>query len=238
VTAEILLVEDDAAVSELVAANLRAHGYAVRQAASASEATRAWEAGRPDLVILDLGLPDRDGLTVIRRVRSEAATPVVILSARDREMDKVEALDAGADDYLTKPIGMAELQARVRAAIRRGGGPAAAADGRLAAGAIALDPGARRVTVAGVEVHLTPREFELLRVLLTMGGRVATKGRLLRAVWGAAYVEESHYLHVHVASLRRKLDAADPAGKAGARIVALPGVGYRVREAEEDDPGS
>jgi two-component system KDP operon response regulator KdpE len=236
VTAEILLVEDDPAVSELVAGNLRAHGYAVREAASAAAATRAWEAGRPDLVILDLGLPDRDGLTVIRRVRAEAATPVVILSARDREGDKVEALDAGADDYLTKPIGMAELQARVRAALRRGGGPAAAPDGRLRAGPIVLDPGSRRVSVADADVHLTPREFELLRVLLTMGGRVATKGRLLRAVWGAAYVEESHYLHVHIASLRRKLDAADPGARAGARIVALPGVGYRVREGEDDDP--
>jgi two-component system KDP operon response regulator KdpE len=131
VSPEILLVEDDRAVSSLVAANLRAHGHTVREAGTAAEAIRLWESGRPDVVILDLGLPDRDGLTVVRHVRTDAMTPIIVLSARDREGDKVEALDAGADDYLTKPIGMAELQARVRAAIRRTAGGVAAPDGRM-----------------------------------------------------------------------------------------------------------
>lgn len=229
-SADILLVEDDESVRGFVAANLRAHGYAVRTAPNGEEALRLWDAQRPDVVVLDLGLPGIDGLSVIRRMRREAVTPIVVLSARDQERDKVEALDLGADDYVTKPVGMAELQARVRAALRRGTNLAADPSGVLHAGPVTLDPSLREVRVNGAAIHLTPREYELLKVLLSHAGRVVTRGRLLRAVWGVAYADEAHYLHVHVAAIRRKLAAADASGQAARLIVAEPGVGYRVRE--------
>jgi two-component system KDP operon response regulator KdpE len=232
-TARLLLVEDDEPTREAVAANLAAHGYLIRQAASGEEALRLWGQGRPDLVLLDLGLPGIDGLTVIRRMRKEATTPIIILSARDQERDKVPALDAGADDYLTKPFGMAELLARVRAALRRALGPSAEADGRVRIGPLQLDPLRRRVTVDDAELRLTPREYELLKALLGHAGRVVSGARLLRAVWGVEYANESHYLHVHVAGIRRKLAANDPDGALAGLIVAEPGVGYRVRDAEE-----
>jgi two-component system KDP operon response regulator KdpE len=231
--ARLLLVEDDEPMRQAVAANLTAHGYDVRQAASGEEALRLWDHGRPDLVLLDLGLPGIDGITVIRHLRREATTPIIILSARDQERDKVPALDAGADDYLTKPFGMAELQARVRAALRRALGPGAEADGRVRIGPLELDPLRRRVTVSGNELRLTPREYELLKALLGHVGRVVSSARLLRAVWGVEYADESHYLHVHVAGIRRKLAAHDPNGSLAGLIVAEPGVGYRVRDAEE-----
>jgi two-component system KDP operon response regulator KdpE len=229
----VLLVEDDEPTRTAVAANLAAHGYDVRQAPSGEEALRLWELGRPDLVLLDLGLPGIDGLSVVRHVRREATTPIIILSARDQERDKVPALDAGADDYLTKPFGMAELGARVRAALRRALGPGAAADGRVRIGPLELDPLRRRVTVNDTELRLTPREYELLKALLANTGRVVSRTRLLRAVWGAEYADQRHYLHVHVAGIRRKLAAADPNGTLAGLIIAEPGVGYRVRDAEE-----
>jgi two-component system KDP operon response regulator KdpE len=231
VTADILLVDDDEATRSFIASHLRAHGYGVRTARDGEEALRLWEAQRPDVVLLDLGLPGIDGLAVIRRIRQEAGTPIVILSARDQERDKVEALDLGADDYVTKPVGMAELQARVRAALRRSTSAVADSRGVLRAGRVTLDPTRREVRVGGESVHLTPREYELLKVLLSNAGRVVTRGRLLRSVWGLAYAAEGHYLHVHVAAIRRKLAAADASGDASRLIVAEPGVGYRVREA-------
>ena len=169
-------------------------------------------------------------------MRRDATTPIIVLSARDQERDKVAALDAGADDYLTKPFGIAELHARLRASLRRSMGAAAEADGRVEIGPLELDPLRRRVTVDGNEVHLTPREYELLKALLGHAGRVVSRGRLLRAVWGVEYANESHYLHVHVAGIRRKLAALDPDGALAGLIVAEPGVGYRVRDAEELRP--
>jgi two-component system KDP operon response regulator KdpE len=233
VAARVLLVEDDEPTRAAVAANLAAHGYEVRQAPSGEDALRLWELGRPDLILLDLGLPGIDGLAVVRHLRREATTPIIILSARDQERDKVPALDAGADDYLTKPFGMAELLARVRAALRRALGPGAAADGRVRIGPLELDPLRRRVTVNDTVLRLTPREYELLKALLANAGRVVSRTRLLRAVWGAEYADESHYLHVHVAGIRRKLAAADPDGALAGLIVAEAGVGYRIRDAEE-----
>ena len=230
-SASVLLVEDDDDTRLLVAANLRGHGYAVRPAADGEEALRLWEAQRPDVVLLDLGLPGLDGLSVIRRLRRDAQTPIIVLSARDQEHDKVEALDLGADDYLAKPIGMAELGARLRAALRRSTSPTVEAGGLLRIGPVTLDPVRRETLVHGVPIHLTPREYELLKVLLSHAGRVVTRGRLLRAVWGQPYAEEAHYLHVHVAAIRRKLALADPGGDAARLIVAEPGVGYRVRDA-------
>jgi two-component system, OmpR family, KDP operon response regulator KdpE len=232
-SARVLLVEDDEPTRTAVAANLAAHGYDVRQAPSGEEALRLWDLGRPDLVLLDLGLPGIDGLAVVRHLRREATTPIIILSARDQERDKVPALDSGADDYLTKPFGMAELLARVRAALRRALGSSAAPDGRVRIGPLELDPLKRWVTVNDTVLRLTPREYELLKALLANAGRVVSRVRLLRAVWGAEYADESHYLHVHVAGIRRKLAAADSDGALAGLIVAEPGVGYRVRDAEE-----
>jgi two-component system KDP operon response regulator KdpE len=229
--AHVLLVEDDAATSDAVATNLRAHGYRVVAAGDVAGALRAWDAERPDLILLDLGLPDLDGTAVVRHVRRDATTPILILSARADERDKVACLEAGADDYVTKPFGMDELRARIGALLRRAGGPAAAADGMLTLGPIRLDPGRRLVTVGAAPVDLTPREYELLKVMLGQPGRLLTKGRLLRAVWGVAYADEGHYLHVYVSRLRRKLDAADPSGAASSLIAAEPGVGYRIGDA-------
>jgi two-component system KDP operon response regulator KdpE len=224
----VLVVEDDPATRRAVGAGLEGHGYAVVVAEDGEEALRAWEAGRPDLVLLDLGLPGMGGMDVIRRLRRDASTPILILSARDQERDKVEALDLGADDYVTKPFSMAELQSRVRALLRRSAGPAAD-QGVVEIGDLALDVARHEVRVSGQPVSLTPREFELLRVLVTHTGRLVTKGRILRAVWGAAYAEESHYVHVYISQIRRKLAAADRNGTLRGLIVAEPGIGYRVQ---------
>ena len=229
----LLVVEDDEPTRRAVAANLAANGYTVEEAGDAATALRAWEAMRPDVIVLDLGLPDRDGITVLRHVRREASTPVLILSARGQEADKVAALEAGADDYVTKPFGMAELRARIAALLRRAAGPAADPAGVIRNGTIVLDATRREVMVAGRPLELTPREYELLKAMLAQPGRVLTRGRLLRAVWGTAYSDEGHYLHVYVSRLRRKLAEADPAGGARDLMVAEPGVGYRVREVEE-----
>jgi two-component system KDP operon response regulator KdpE len=228
--AELLLVEDDPSMRSAVETFLGAHGYGVRAAPDGEEALRLWELRRPDLVLVDLGLPGIDGLSIVRRVRRDAATPIIVLSVRDRDSDKVTALDLGADDYLTKPFSMGELDARIRAVLRRAVGPVAGADGRITVGPLVFDASSHQVTVHGREVHFTPREYELLRVLLTHAGHLVTRGRLLRAVWGTAYADESHYLHVHLGAVRAKLAAAAPDGELADLIVTEPGVGYRVRE--------
>jgi two-component system KDP operon response regulator KdpE len=225
----MLLVEDDDPTRLEVARNLRLNGYRVVEASDAGEAFRHWEAGRPDLVLLDLGLPDRDGLDIVRRFRREATTPIVILSARGEEATKVEALERGADDYVTKPFGMPELHARIRAVLRRVGGPDADAAGVVRNGSLSLDPAAHTVTVAGRTVDLSPREFQTLAVLLAQPGRLVTRGRLLRAVWGEAYSGEDNYVHVYVSHIRRKLAAVDELGELADLLVTEPGVGYRVR---------
>jgi two-component system, OmpR family, KDP operon response regulator KdpE len=224
----ILVVEDDDNTRRLIARDLSAHGYTVAQAADAGEALGAWEGRRPDLIILDLGLPDLDGTAVVRRIRRDAATPILVVSARDRERDKVLALELGADDYVTKPYGLAELHARIRALLRRAGGPAADGAGRVTIGPLTFDAPRHEVRVGGEPVSLTPREFEVLRVLVAHSGRIVTRARLLRAVWGSAYSDESHYVHVYVSQIRRKLAAADPAGDLAGLIQAEPGVGYRI----------
>ena len=226
--ARTLLVEDDEPTRQSIATFLRGHGHPVVEAGDAAAAGRAWEAGRPDLIILDLGLPDEDGLTVIRRVRREATTPILVLSARDREADKVAALDLGADDYVTKPFGMSELRARIDALLRRSVGPGADVTGTIRIGTLTVDVTNRTVTVGERPVHLTPREYEVLKVLVGHAGRLVTHQRLLRAVWGTAYGDEAHYVHVYVSQIRRKLESADPDHTLDGLIVAEPGVGYRV----------
>ncbi len=225
----LLLVEDDRGTRQAIAANLAAHGSVVREATSVADALRAWDAERPDLILLDLGLPDRDGIAVVVRVRKEGTTPILVISARGEERDRVAALERGADDYLTKPFGLAELRARINALLRRAAGPVADTGGRLQVGSVVVDVARRDVTVAGHPVELTPREYELLKVLLSRAGTVVTRGRLLRAVWGNAYTDESHYLHVYVSRLRRKLAEADPGDSTADLIVSEPGIGYRVR---------
>ncbi|HKB28590.1 MAG TPA: response regulator transcription factor [Candidatus Limnocylindrales bacterium] len=231
----VLIVEDDAETRAALVRELSRRGYRVDEAADGRTALEHWEARRPDVVLLDLGLPDVDGLSIIGRIRREATTPIVILSGRYLEREKVEALERGADDYVTKPFGVDELHARLRVAVRHAAGPAAGGDGRITAGPLDFDPGAHTVTVEGRPVVLTPREFEILRVLLTNAGRLVTKGRLLRAVWGEAYRGEDSYVYVHVSQLRRKLAAADPSGALRDLIVTEPGVGYRIRDAEASE---
>ena len=230
----ILLVEDDTEMRREVATFLGLHGFRVVEAGDVATALAHWGGQRPDLVILDLGLPDADGSVVIRHVRRDAATPIVVLSVRDREDVKVAALEQGADDFVTKPFGAAELLARLRAVLRRAAGPAADPGGLIRLGALEVDVARHQVTVHGRPVHLTPREFEVLKVLVTHAGRLVTHGRLLRAVWGTAYADEAHYVHVYVSQIRRKVAAVDPAGELARLIVAEPGVGYRVRLPEHD----
>jgi two-component system, OmpR family, KDP operon response regulator KdpE len=226
----VLVVEDDAEQRAVLVRELGSRGYRTEEAPDGRTALERWEASRPDVILLDLGLPDIDGLDVIRRIRRDAMTPIVILSGRYAEREKVEALDRGADDYVTKPYGLDELHARLRVALRRSTGAAGDQDGRITVGPLVFDPGTHEVRVGDRPVDLTPREFELLRVLLGEMGRVVTKGRLLRAVWGQAYQGEDSYVYVHVSQLRHKLAAADPTGALRDLIVTDPGVGYRVRE--------
>ena len=226
----VLVVEDDGETRAALVRELTTRGYRVEEAGDGQTALRHWENRRPDVVLLDLGLPDIDGLDIVRRVRREAMTPIVILSGRYEEREKVEALERGADDYVTKPFGVDELNARLRVALRRAAGPVGDQGGRIVVGPLEFDANRHEVRVDGARVELTPREFEILRVLLTHPGRLVTKGRLLRAVWGEAYQGEDSYVHVHVSQLRRKLAAADPGGALRDLIVTEPGVGYRVRE--------
>jgi two-component system KDP operon response regulator KdpE len=237
----ILLVEDDRDTRRQVALFLEHRGYRVSEAADAAAALAAFARNRPDLILLDLGLPDRDGLVVVDQVRAAGTTPILILSARDREADKVRALEAGADDYLTKPFGMAELHARISAILRRARPPADAnpgdRPGLIRLGELELDVDTHAVRVSGEPVHLTPLEFEVLRVLVEHTGRLVTYGRLLRAVWGSAYGDEAHYVHVYVGQIRRKIRRADPDGRLASLIVPEPGVGYRVSLGTEPGPG-
>jgi two-component system KDP operon response regulator KdpE len=227
--AAILVVEDDDETRAALVRELRARHYRVDEAADGRSALRQWDARRPDAILLDLGLPDIEGIDLIRRIRREATTPIVILSGRYDEREKVDALERGADDYVTKPFGVAELNARLRVALRRAAGPGRDQSGRVSIGPLAFDATAHEATVYGRRLNLTPREFEILRVLLTHVGAVVTKGQLLRSVWGEAYRGEDSYVYVYVSQLRRKLAAADPSGMLGRLIVTEPGVGYRVR---------
>lgn len=220
----VLVVDDERAIRRFLATSLGAHGYAVFEAADGPEALAAVVDLRPDLLILDLGLPGLDGVEVTRRLREWTPLPIIILSVRDQEGEKIASLDAGADDYLTKPFGIGELLARMRVALRRAAAPAG--EPVFAAGELQVDLARRAVSVAGREVQLTPTEFDLLRVLVTNAGKVLTHRQLLRQVWGAGYESESHMLRVNIHNLRRKLEP-DPSRPM--YIVTEPGVGYRLR---------
>ena len=223
----ILIIEDELPIRRFLRAALTASDYSLLEAGTAQEGLAQAALRQPDLVILDLGLPDLDGLEVIRELRGWTALPILVLSARQQEGDKVQALDAGADDYLTKPFGVAELLARVRVALRRRSRASADADSPIfETGGLRVDLAQRQVLREGEEVHLTPIEFKLLAALVHNAGKVMTHHQLLREVWGPGYAEESHYLRVFIAQLRRKLEE-DPARPH--YLLTEPGVGYRLR---------
>ena len=223
--ARILVVDDEPQILRSLRTTLASHGYDVQTAATGEEALAAVDGRLPDLVVLDLVLPGLSGLEVCRHLRARSSLPILVLSARGDERDKVAALDLGADDYLTKPFGVNELLARIRAALRRAvgaRGPSAVVE----AGALRVDFDRRQVTLDGAEVRLTPTEFDLLKVLVANAGRVLTHGYLLRTVWGPQYEGESQVLRVFIGQLRRKVER-DPSRPQ--HILTDPGVGYRFR---------
>jgi two-component system, OmpR family, KDP operon response regulator KdpE len=220
----ILIVEDDPQIRRFLRATLAVEGYQFHEAFTAEEGIAQAEAWRPDLILLDLGLPDRDGLEVIARVRQSGQTPIVVLSARGQEKDKIAALDLGADDYVEKPFAVGELLARIRAALRRSA--ALSQNGAVFRfGQVEVDSDRRLVKVRGQEVHLTPHEYKLLQVLTRYPGKVLTQRQLLNEVWGPNHVEQAQYLRVYIAQLRRKLES-DPARPK--HLQTEPGVGYRL----------
>ena len=219
----ILILEDDPQIRRFLRATLAAEGYYYHEAITAEEGISQANARRPDLILLDLGLPDRDGLEVIGKVRESSQVPIVVLSARGQEDDKIAALDLGADDYVAKPFGVGELLARIRAALRRS---VVAMDVPiLRFGHIEIDLDKRIVKASGEEVHLTPNEYKLLQVLIRHPGKVLTQRQLLNEVWGTNHLDQAQYLRVYIAQLRRKLEA-DPARPR--HLQTEPGVGYRL----------
>jgi two-component system, OmpR family, KDP operon response regulator KdpE len=220
--ARILIIDDEHQIRRMLITALSAYGYALAEASSGKEGLSEVLIFHPDLVILDLGLPDMDGMDVIKSLREWSQVPVIILSVREREGDKVNALDAGADDYLTKPFSMGELLARIRVAIRRSASTEDAPVLNFLS--LSIDLARRVVFLDGHELRLTPTEYEILKYLALHSGRVVTHGQLLRAVWGPNYQEETHYLRVYVGQLRRKIES-DPSRPR--YITTEPGVGYR-----------
>lgn len=220
----ILVVDDDPAINRTLKTNLSARGYSVTSAETGEAALRESEDSPPDLVILDLGLPGISGLEVCRHLRSRSSVPILVLSAREDERAKVHALDLGADDYVTKPFGMDELLARVRALLRRPSATITTESGILAAGDLSVDLGSRRARRADEVLDLTPREFDVLAYLMRYQGKVVTHRLLLASVWGPEYGAETHYLRVFINRLRRKIgdDSTRPS-----YIATEPGVGYR-----------
>jgi two-component system, OmpR family, KDP operon response regulator KdpE len=220
----VLIVDDEDSIRRFLRVTLTAQAYTVLEAASGNKAISMVAEVMPDVLILDLGLPDIDGVEVTRLLREWTQMPIIILSVRGTESDKIAALDAGADDYLTKPFGVGELLARLRAALRR------AAKTRdepvFTCGGLKVDLSRRLVTIAGEEVSLTPNEYGLLRLLVTQAGKVLTHRHLLREIWGAEYGDEFHMLHVNISNLRRKIEP-DPARPQ--IIITEPGVGYRLK---------
>ncbi len=221
----ILVVDDETAMRRFLRASLSSNGYALLEADTAEQGIAQAAAYNPDLILLDLGLPDLDGLVVTQRLREWSKTPIIVLSARGQEQDKVQALDAGADDYLTKPFAVGELLARIRVALRH----AAAAPGGeplFALGDLKVDLGRRQVRLGGEEVHLTPIEYKLLAVLVKHAGRVLTHRQLLGEVWGPGASEQVQYVRVYMAQLRHKLEKQPGRPR---YLVTEPGVGYRLR---------
>lgn len=222
-TSTALVIDDEPQIRRLLRVTLEANGYRVLDAATGDDGMVQAAQRKPDIVLLDLGLPDLDGLTVLKRIREWSNIPIVILSVRDQEEEKIEALDSGADDYVTKPFNSGELLARLRTALRHAQPQGAEAILRM--GNIEVDLASRRVKKGGVEVKLTPIEYSLLRLLVTHAGKVLTHRQLLTGVWGERAVGQSHYLRVHIAHLREKLEDDSSAPE---WIITEPAVGYRL----------
>jgi len=221
----ILVIEDEPQMRRFLKASLEAHDYRIVEAVTAREGLAQATGRNPDVILLDLGLPDLDGLELTRRVREWSRTPIIVISARGREQDKIAALDAGADDYLTKPFGLGELLARLRVALRR---VASAEDGDplFAVGDLKVDLAARLVYRGGVEVHLTPIEYKLLTTLVRHAGKVVTHRQLLKEAWGPNAVEHAHYVRVYMTQLRHKLEDEPSRPK---YLLTESGVGYRLK---------
>jgi len=219
----ILIIDDEPQIRRLLRLTLDAHGYTVRDATTAGEGLQQVAMSRPDLVILDLGLPDMDGLEALRKLREWSQTPVIVLTVKNAEQDKVDLLDAGANDYITKPFGMGELLARIRAALRRT--LPDSPDGTFSAGNLTIDFARRTVTMGGQELKLTPTEYSLLRFLARHAGKVVTHTQIIHELWGPEARPDSSYLRVYVLQLRRKLEQ-DPANPR--LLITEPGVGYRL----------
>jgi len=220
----VLVVDDENSIRRYLRAALSAQGFTVYEAANGEEAVNAVLSNRPDIIILDLGLPDFDGIEVTRRLREWSQTPIIILSVREAENDKIAALDAGADDYLTKPFGTGELMARMRVAMRRLANKSD--EPVIQVDSLKMDLSRRLVTVKEQEIPLTPTEYDILRLLMQNAGKVLTHHQLLRQVWGTAYESEMHLLRVNISNLRRKIET-DPARPH--YLVTESGVGYRLR---------
>lgn len=220
----ILIVDDEVAIRRFLNTVLSAEEFCLHEAADGHAGLAATAAFRPEVVLLDLGLPDIDGIEVIRRIREWSQVPIIVLSVREHEDDKVSALDAGADDYLTKPFGVGELLARIRAALRRA--RQEIPEPVFTSSELRMDLNLRRVTVAGAEVQLTPTEYDILRLFVTHAGKVLTHSQILKQIWGIAYLEQPHVLRVNISNLRRKIEA-DPTRPQ--HIITEPGVGYRFR---------
>lgn len=220
----VLVVDDERPIRRFLRTSLEIHGYTVFEAVDGLDALAAVVNHRPDLVILDLGLPALDGVEVTQRLREWTQLPVIVLSVRDQEADKIAALDAGADDYLTKPFGIGELLARMRVVLRRASAPTG--EPLVTVGRLTIDLGRRAVIVDEQEVQLTPTEYDVLRALATHAGKVLTHQQLLRQVWGVGYDQEVHILRVNISNLRRKIEP-DPSRPT--YVVTEPGVGYRLR---------
>lgn len=218
----VLVVDDEPQIRRALGTNLRARGYEVDLAASGEEALSLAAERHPDVVILDLGLPGIDGIDVVRGLRGWTSVPIVVLSVREDEVDKVAALDAGADDYVTKPFGMNELLARLRAALRRAA--PAEEEATVVTDAFTIDLAAKRVSRGGEEVHLTPTEWHLIEVLVRHQGKLVSQRQLLQEVWGPQYETETNYLRVYLAQVRRKLEP-DPSRPR--HFITEPGMGYR-----------
>jgi two-component system KDP operon response regulator KdpE len=223
----VLLIEDEPEIRRFLRTTLPAHGFRLYEAATGKDGLTEAQARNPDLILLDLGLPDLEGSEVIRQVREWTATPIIVLSARDQEQVKVAALDLGADDYVTKPFGVNELLARMRAALRHASRSAAdVGEPVFELGDLKVDLGRRQVFVSAKEIHLTPIEYKLLTTLIRYAGKVMTHRQLLKEVWGPLHVEEGHYLRVYMRQLRNKLEK-NPAHPR--YLVTELGVGYRLR---------
>lgn len=225
----ILVVDDEPQILRFLGTSLKAHGYEVLEAATGGEGVDLAQQERPDLIILDLGLPDIDGTDVLAQVREMSSVPVIVLSAREGETDKVGALDLGADDYVTKPFGVGELMARVRTTLRRGGAGEQSEPTTYSGGGLSVDIDRRRVSLGEEEIKLTPKEFGILTMLVKQVGRVVTHHAILREVWGPTFTSETHYLRVYVGQLRQKIEK-NPAQPEF--ILTEPGVGYRLAEEE------